>query len=100
VLLPHLAGTRLKQELDGLGHLCAGALELLQPLQVDAPGQVLKSLVLIGMLLERLENAIPNPAAAGRVPRKKASGRRTGTGKAKRKTVRRGATRKAAKRKK
>lgn len=90
VLLPHLAGSRLKQELEALGHLCAGALSL----RADAPAQVLKSLVLVGMLLERLENAIPNPAAAGGPAARKKALRRGGTTKTTRQAAGKGTPRK------
>lgn len=88
ILLPNLAGLRLKQELEGLGQLCAGALRL----QVDAPAQVLKALVLIGLLLERLENAVANPAVlrkkgAARSTRKKPAAPRAAAAKRKRKAA-------------
>ncbi|MEW6516183.1 MAG: hypothetical protein AB1439_04675 [candidate division FCPU426 bacterium] len=73
LLMPDLSGPRLKQELEGLGHLCAGALSLVRSLPAGEPGPVLKTLVLIGLLLERLENALPNPA-----PRKGSGDKKTG----------------------
>lgn len=69
LLLPELSGPRLQVELSGLARLLTGLELLLQPLlrgrdQVSAdPGMVLKKLVLISFLAERLETAVRNPAA-------------------------------------
>jgi hypothetical protein len=69
ILFADLSGTRLQKELKGLSGLVTGCLTLLDPIikgREPAPGDpalVLKFLVLISMIIERLEGGIPNPAA-------------------------------------
>jgi len=73
LLLPDLSGKRLRRELDGVAKLISGVTLLLGPhLSASAeaftdPAPVLKHLVLISLLIERLESATPNPTVgAGR----------------------------------
>ncbi|MCD4812177.1 hypothetical protein K8S19_00570 [bacterium] len=76
LLLPDLSGKKLYEELSGIGNLCSGILTLTKPLVYskvsvpEDPARILKWLVLIGLLLERLEGASFNPALQGRSPGK------------------------------
>lgn len=68
LLLPDLSGDRLRAELGGLSHLIVGNLTLMQPMinrnpdDHIEPAHVLKYLVLTSIIIDRLENTIPNPA--------------------------------------
>jgi|GEM_PF-3830770 len=70
MLFPNLAGPQLRQELDGLAHLLTGFLTLLRPVvegkdkQSEDPAVVLKCLVLLSLLVERIEAMVPNPMTA------------------------------------
>jgi hypothetical protein len=79
-LLPDLSGQRLQLELAAIARLWSGLELLLQPLLRGAekapedPAGVLKKLVMISFLVERLEAAVPNPARVRkntRVPQKR-----------------------------
>jgi hypothetical protein len=75
-LLPELSGSRLHVELTGLVHVLMGLELLLQPLLQGRekapadPAPVLKKLVLISLLVERLETATRNPAAVQTPPKR------------------------------
>jgi hypothetical protein len=72
LLLPDLSGPRLQLELTGLARVLTGVELLLQPLLRGReaapadPAAVLKKLVLISFLVERLETAVRNPAVEQR----------------------------------
>jgi len=72
ILLTDRSGRRLRSELNGLARLMAGAQILLEPMlkgQEPAPTDpavVLKYLVLISLIAERLESGTPNPALGRR----------------------------------
>jgi len=69
LIFPDLSGKQLHSELVGLGCLSAGILTLVKPIiqgkqpAPEDPARILKCLILISMLLERLEGAAPNPVA-------------------------------------
>jgi len=69
ILFPDLSGIRLQRELKGLSGLITGCLTLLDPIikgrepAPSDPALVLKYLVLISMIIERLEGGIPNSSA-------------------------------------
>ncbi len=79
LLFPDRSGAGLQHELDALSHLFAGVSQLLRTYTGDGsslpsePSQVLKVLVLVSLLVERLESATPNPAAraGGRAPHRR-----------------------------
>ncbi|MBN1595710.1 hypothetical protein JW933_07285, partial [candidate division FCPU426 bacterium] len=62
LIFPDLSGKQLQHELAGLGYLCAGILTLARPdaqgkkTVPEDPARVLKLLVLVGMILERLDS--------------------------------------------
>jgi hypothetical protein len=77
VLLPDLSGASLRQELSGIAKLATGLQTLVEPYLKGAglptlePALILKLLVVMSLLLERLETLVFNPAAT--VPKRKAS---------------------------